>query len=328
MHHITARQPNDQARLQPKFGANMTQSDIATKSVQPAYDVSIIIPVFNRAAFTLRCLQTLAQNSDGPSYEVIIVDNASTDGTAALLAGLGGDVTVISNQHNLGFAKACNQGAQAARSGNLLFLNNDTEPQAGWLPPLLEVLARERRAAVVGARLIYPHGNRVQHAGVAFRPNGAPYHIFQGLDAEHPVVNTPERFQAVTGACLLIRAEAFFAAGMFDEAFVNGFEDIDLCLKVGRMGWTIHYEPRGKVLHHEGISPGRKAHDVPNMLLFMERWAGVVEPDENRHYAKLGLRLSYNDDFTRCTIHHLLDPSRTRTISLDQGGRADERPGV
>jgi len=300
----------------------MNPADIATKAVGPAYDVSIIIPAFNRAAFTLRCLRALAQNSDGPSHEVIIVDNGSTDETRSMLSALSGDVTVITNQRNLGFAKACNQGAQAARSGNLLFLNNDTEPQAGWLPPLLEVLARERRAAVVGARLIYPHGNRVQHAGVAFRPNGAPYHIFQGFDAEHPVVNTPEVFQAVTGACLLIRAEVFFAAGMFDEAFVNGFEDIDLCLKVGRMGWTIHYEPRGKVLHHEGISPGRKAHDVANMRLFMERWTGVVEPDENRYYAKLGLRLSYSDDFTHCTIDHLREPGKARTICLDGGARA------
>lgn len=296
---------------------NATRPD--TTVSKQNYDVSVIIPVFNRAAYTLRCLETLAENSGPCHYEVIIVDNGSSDQTPALLSSLSGDVTVIRNENNLGFARACNQGARAAGSEMLLFLNNDTEPQPGWLEPMLDVLAGDERAAIVGSKLVYPRIGRIQHAGVVFRPTGAPYHVFQGVKADHFAVNSMERFQAVTGACLLIRAEVFFAVGMFDEQYVNGYEDIDLCLKVGRLGRSIHYTPRSLVLHHESISPARKARDLENLLLFITRWGGQVVPDENRYYAKLGVRLDYSPDGRLCTVHHFHAPEKDRTFKINDG---------
>lgn len=298
----------------------MNEANAQAADERSKYEVSIVIPVFNRVRYTFKCLQALAKNTGDTPCEVILVDNGSTDGTAELLASLGGDVRVISNAQNLGFAKACNQGAQAAQAPNILFLNNDTEVQPGWLPPMLDLLRSDPATAVVGSKLVYPQNGRIQHAGVVFRPTGQPYHVFQGMDARHFAVNSVERFQAVTGACLLIRAGVFFAVGQFDEAFINGFEDIDLCLKVGQAGHRIYYTPRSVVLHHESISAGRKTHDQRNGLLFLRRWMGKVEPDENRHYARLGMQLIYSDGGRQCTVHYPHAPHRDHTLQLADAG--------
>ena len=101
---------------------------------------SIIIPVFNRADLTLRCLESLAQHTPEGLYEVIVVDNGSTDTTPELLASLDGDVRIITNAENVGYTLACNQGAERAEGRYLVFLNNDTEPRPGWLAPLVEAL--------------------------------------------------------------------------------------------------------------------------------------------------------------------------------------------
>ncbi len=131
------------------------------------FKASIIIPVFNKLELTRQCLTTLASITTMPEYEVIVVDNASSDGTAEFLAELGGDVQVISNPENYGFAVACNQGANAARGEFLLFLNNDTIPTDGWLNALVDEVERHPDVAVVGSKLLYEDGT-IQHAGVAF----------------------------------------------------------------------------------------------------------------------------------------------------------------
>jgi len=143
---------------------------------KPTFACSIIIPVWNQVELTRQCLHALAAATGGIEYEVIIVDNGSTDETPALLASLGGDVQIIRNDENLGFAKACNQGARAARGRYLVFLNNDTIPQEGWLQALVKEAQAYPNVAVVGSKLLYPDGT-VQHAGVAFaRANSLPYH--------------------------------------------------------------------------------------------------------------------------------------------------------
>jgi GT2 family glycosyltransferase len=173
------------------------------------FKASIIIPVFNKVELTRQCLTTLASLTTMPEYEVIVVDNASTDGTAEFLAELGGDVQVIRNQENYGFATACNQGAKAASGEFLLFLNNDTIPTEGWLNALVDEVERHPDVAVVGSKLLYEDGT-IQHAGVAFSRNMfGPYHIYQKLPADSPMVNRRREFQCVTAACMLVRREAF-----------------------------------------------------------------------------------------------------------------------
>jgi GT2 family glycosyltransferase len=225
-----------------------------------------------------------------PEYEVIVVDNASTDGTAEFLAELGGDVQVIRNPENYGFAVACNQGAGAARGEFLLFLNNDTIPTEGWLNALVDEVEHQSDVAVVGSKLLYEDGT-IQHAGVAFsRIVFTPYHIYRKFPADSPLVNRRREFQCVTGACMLVRRDVFEQVGRFDEGFKNGFEDIDLCLKIRERGWRIVYRPDSVVYHLESQTPGRKTHDTDNARRLLERWSKKWWiPDEDSLYLSDGL---------------------------------------
>ena len=250
----------------------------------PLFTASIVIPVLNRLELTRQCLIHLAQVTHGLGYEVIVVDNASTDGTPEFLTALGGDVQIIRNNENLGFAKACNQGAHAARGRYLVFLNNDTIPLDGWLNALVCEVERDLEVSVVGSKLLYPNGT-IQHAGVAFSRNWfSPYHIYMGFPAYAPMVNRRREFQAVTAACMLVRREIFDAVGGFDEGYVNGFEDADLCLKIRERGGRIVYQPQSVLYHLESQTPGRKAKDRENLELLIKRWGHKWLEDEDAIY--------------------------------------------
>jgi glycosyltransferase involved in cell wall biosynthesis/2-polyprenyl-3-methyl-5-hydroxy-6-metoxy-1,4-benzoquinol methylase len=248
---------------------------------------SIVIPVFNRADFTERCLAALARTVDPAAAEIIVVDNASRDRTAALLADPPLPVRVITNGENVGFARASNQGAGAARGDLLVFLNNDTEPEAGWLAAL-EAAVAEPGVGIAGARLLYPATRRVQHAGLALTPDGVPDHLWRNVVEDDPRVIEPCDVAMVTGACLAISRALFAELGGFDEAYVNGVEDVDLCLAARRAGRRVRYEPRAVVLHHEGGSEGRFDAVEPNLRRFREKWADELGAMERRPAADFG----------------------------------------
>jgi len=254
------------------------------------FEASIIIPVYNKAELTRACLTAIKENTSGVTYEVIVVNNASTDDTDGLLGSLGWDnLKVINNKANLGYAKANNQGAQAAEGSRLVFLNNDTVPLAGWLKALLDALDKGPRVGVVGAKLIYPETDEVQHAGMVFSSRSKlPYHVYQNFPRVHFAVNRDREFQAVTGACLLMPRGLFFRIGMFDEMFVNGGEDTDLCLKVREMGYRVVYAPACEVYHYEGRTPGRGDNIMNNRRLFVKRWGSKVRADDAAFYEEDG----------------------------------------
>jgi GT2 family glycosyltransferase len=248
--------------------------------------VSVVIPTFNRVEFTARCLQALSENTPPELYEVVIVDNASTDGTADLLSALEGDVTVIRNDTNLGFARACNQGASAASGRYLLFLNNDTEPFRGWLEPLVALAEAEGEIGAVGSRLLFPDGT-LQHAGVDIvddrRHGGAAVagmHRHYRRPGDYLAALDRVDVQVVTGAVMLVRRSAFAEVDGFDEGYWNGYEDIDLCLSLRDAGWRVVYEPASILLHHESVSgPERFAKVDANVERLVTRWKGRVLPD-------------------------------------------------
>jgi GT2 family glycosyltransferase len=238
-----------------------------------SFDCSIIIPVFNRADLTEQCLVTLAEVTRGVTFEVILIDNASNDGTAALLASLGGDVQIIRNEENRGFAVACNQGARAARGRHLVFLNNDTVPLPGWLTALVTELDTDPDVAVVGSKLLFADGT-IQHAGVIFgRELPLPYHAFYRATATLPAVNRRRELQCVTAACMAVRRQVFEAIGGFDEGYRNGFEDVDFCLQVRERGGRVIYQPQSTLYHLESQTAGRKTHDETNAKRLMDRWS-------------------------------------------------------
>ena len=192
-----------------------------------ACDVSIIIPVLNKLEFTRQCLDRIARNtSEAISYEIIVIDNASTDGTAAWFEALGHDaprnrVRYERNTTNLGFAKANNAGARLSESPYLLFLNNDTIVTPGWLSEMVRIARSDRSVGIVGIKQLFPYTNTIYHTGIVFAPGGKPEHLYPHLDASLPKVNKQREYQAVTGACLLIERALFDDCGGFDEEYLQ-----------------------------------------------------------------------------------------------------------
>ena len=177
----------DRERFVPEgsWGQQETNMDDANNPVMPIDSgvrerpVSIVIPVFNKVEHTQLCTVKLIENTPGKLFGVVFVDNASTDGTRAFLGEVKGPVRVITNAENLGFVGACNQGAAATRSKYIVFLNNDTAPQAGWLEALIDPLERDPSVGATGARLVYPDG-RLQEAGGLVFQDGSGWNFGRG----------------------------------------------------------------------------------------------------------------------------------------------------
>lgn len=246
---------------------------------------SIVIPVFNQVNFTKHCLETLyAVTSLDSNFEVIIIDNASTDGTAAYLTEVltrYSNLHVLTNSRNEFFAGACNRGAEAANGDVLVFLNNDTEPLSGWLEHGIIRLFSSHTIGIVGAKLLYAD-RTVQHCGIEFvARNVAPYYVwpehrYRGLDEHDTRVNYPGSVDAVTGACLFIRRNLFMECGGFDVSYGMYSEDTDLCFKVRQRGLDIFYEPQCVLFHYEAkSSPDQAAALALNSTsqkLFYQKW--------------------------------------------------------
>lgn len=242
-----------------------------------AVEVTVIVPVFNRLAYTLDCLRAVMEFTPA-CYEVVVVDDGSTDGTASRLSNVPG-LRVVRNDVNRGFAAACNAGAGIARGDWLIFLNNDTVPQPGWLTALVGAAERDQAAGVVGSRLIYPLTNTIQHAGISFGHSRLPQHDYEHVSADIDMVNIDREVDAVTGACLLTRRGRFRELGGFDDSFVNGFEDIDYCLKVKQLDLKVLFCARSTLLHYKSISSGRldKKTDKSNVERFRRRWDAYIQ---------------------------------------------------
>lgn len=203
--------------------------------------VSVVIPTHSRPDLLADCLHALALNTRKDEIEVIV----KAGGT---------------------FAENCNAGAREAEGDILVFLNDDTIVQPGWLETLVEPIPA--RAGITGAQLFYPDG-RIQHAGIYFS-------VDDGLLMGHNITweePTGQR-DAVTGACLAIHAPLFHALEGFDELFVNGNEDVDLCLRARQLGVAIVYVAESHVIHLESQSgPERWAHVRENVMRLQELWS-------------------------------------------------------
>ncbi len=229
-----------------------------------AIEASIVIVTYGKWPVTERCLRSLEQALGerlGSTWEIIVVDNGSPDETPARLTEWADRIHVELLAQNRNFAGGCNRGAELARGEAIVFLNNDTEVSEGALELLVEQL-HEPAVAAAGCRLLFPNGT-VQHCGVAFIRGRAldgaamPQHILHHQDGGLAATMATFETDAVTAACIAVRAEAFRAVGGFDEQFVNGLEDIDLCLKLRIAGHKIVYRGDITIIHHEGASRGQ-----------------------------------------------------------------------
>ena len=205
-------------------------------------DVSIIIPVFNQLEYTHACLASLQTVEEQAPFEVIIVDDCSTDATADALPQVDG-IIYLRNEKNSGFVVSCNHGAENARGKYLVFLNNDTLLKPGWLTALLDTFTEEPRAGIVGSKLLYPDGRLQEAGGIIWRDaSGWNYGKFD--DPEKPEYNYLREVDYCSGAALMVPKALFESLGGFDSRYAPGYyEDTDLAFKVRRAGYKVFYQP-------------------------------------------------------------------------------------
>jgi GT2 family glycosyltransferase len=251
--------------------------------------VSIITAMWNNKPFNLQMVEFVFKNTEWP-YELVLIDNGSTDGTADAIAALPYDVngTLLKNPENRGFGLANNQGAKVAHGEYLCLLNNDTIPTKGWLTEMMNVMLSNSKIGIVGARLVHPGRGTLQHAGVYEHDSGTPDHLYFNKPMDYPDAMVQKEVFAVTGACLLIAKDLFWRVGGFDEAFRNGFEDMDLTKKVRKLDYKVIYVPSALVYHYESRTPGRYDYDNQNWNTYMQRWVlkngpSYQKPSTNIH---------------------------------------------
>jgi GT2 family glycosyltransferase len=250
----------------------------------PASDaprVSIVIPVHNKFAYTAACLRSLAAHAASMPFEVIVVDDLSSDVTEKRLAEITG-IRVLRNAENLGFVGSCNAGAAMALGEFVLFLNNDTVVTAGWLEALIRVFDEAPDAGLVGARLVYPDGRLQEAGGIVFN-DGSGWNYGRFEDPEDTRFAFRREVDYCSGAAIVLRRALFASLGGFDPRYAPAYyEDTDLAFAVRAAGLKVYYEPRSRVVHFEGVSAGTdtgsgmKRYQVINHEKFVAKWAEAL----------------------------------------------------
>jgi hypothetical protein len=274
--------------------------------------LSVILVDFNDAAHLGPCLTALTSELAGIDGEIIVVDNASTDGSQDLLSAGFPSVRVIANRDNVGFSRANNQAIRASGGELLMFLNTDTVPGPGSVRRLIGTLDADPGIGGCGPALIHPSGAHQVSFGRSV--------TFFGQLWQKAVLNPyykralpRRRSPLVTGwlsaACLLARRDAVDRAGGFDEDFFIYFEDIDLCRRIRAAGWRLVFEPGARVLHQGGATTSSRARS--SRLEYRQ--------SQLRYYAKHASRFS--NGLLRWSLRISLAAAAVRGAFRDEDGR-------
>lgn len=224
--------------------------------------LSVVIVSWNTRELLGQCLASIESYPPDCSYEVWVVDNASTDGSAAMVRERFPWARLIENGENVGFAAANNQAIRESSGRCVLLLNSDTEVQPGALAALVSFLDDRPLAAAVGPRLAYSDGGLQRSCYPLLTPEREFWRL-GFLDrlwprASYPLQRwqkgPPRRVDVIIGACLLLRRKALDEVGLLDERYFVYTEEVDLCYRLAEAGWELWYVPRITVVHHEAQS--------------------------------------------------------------------------
>jgi GT2 family glycosyltransferase len=238
--------------------------------------LSIVIVSWNTRQFLRKCLASIEQNPPEGPFEVLVVDNASSDSSAEMVRSRFPQVRLIANQKNAGFAAANNQAIHISRGAYVLLLNPDTEVKPGALQTLVAFMDDHPQAGGAGARLLNPAGSADEEPSLQPSSSPAPglgrefarlfhlpgvradgYYEMSGWD-----LGTPRLVEVLLGACLLVRRSVLDQIGLLDEGYFIYSEETDLCTRIRRAGYQLFWVPQAQVIHSGGQSTRQAAEDM------------------------------------------------------------------
>jgi hypothetical protein len=268
-----------------------------------AKDLSIIVVNWNSVTFLQKCLSSIQSSTAGISYEIIVIDNASFDGSKEIVEKEFPSVLYVQAPRNEGFAKANNLGFQVSTGRNILFLNPDTEVVGPAVRTMLWTLDSDRSAGAAGAKLLNSDGS-VQTSCIQAFPTILnqmldfdflrgifPRASMWGCAALSTALQGPFEVEVISGACLMVKRQVLEAVGLFDTRYFMYSEDVDLCFRIRRGGWKNYFVDTAIVTHHGGQSSSKASESEftavmlrESRYMYMSLWLG-------RLYA-MGYRIS------------------------------------
>ena len=235
-------------------------------------DLSIVIVNYNAREYIKRCIDSIFE-SNFKNLEVIVVDNASKDGSVEELKKLGSKIKLMVNKNNTGFSAANNRGIRETSGRYILFLNPDTNVYPSTLKYLVNFMDKNKQAGAVTCKVVLPNGKIDDASHRGFPTPWNAFCFFSGLERIFPKsklfsgyhmgwedLNRIHEIRACAGAFMMVRREAGEGVGWWDEDFFFYGEDLNFCLELIKKGWKILYVPRVSILHYKGISSGIKNH--------------------------------------------------------------------
>lgn len=238
-------------------------------------DVSIIIVNYNTKELTLQCIHSIFASKSQYTYEIILIDNASTDKTVDAVQSLFPQVFCIENSENVGFSKANNQGIRIAKGRYILLLNSDTIVQEDTLETMIQFMDKHEKVGASGCKVVLPDGSLDKACRRGFPTPSASFYYFSGLAKKYPHSAKFNQYHlghldedddypvdCLVGAFMLVRRETIDQVGLLDEDFFMYGEDIDWCYRIKEAGWINYYYPKTKIIHYKGASSRKKPYKI------------------------------------------------------------------
>jgi len=241
----------------------LDEQELVTEDSTQIPDMSIVLVCWNNKEYLDPCLSSLYQGDIKHTFDVFVIDNGSTDGSQAMLREKYPEIKIIQNDHNVGLAKACNQGIQNSNGRTILLLNNDTLVDGNSLDKLVEFMLKTPDAGGAGGKLLNP--DKSFQAGYAnFSTLSEEFFISTGIGnliwEGYPSHIDDGKIRVVdwlSSACLLLRRSALDQVGLLDEEFFIYGDEADLQYRLKNAGWSIYYLPDSVTIHYGGRSMNR-----------------------------------------------------------------------
>ncbi len=252
----------------------------------------VIVSLCKSEEILIGCLHTLSKVDKDKIVKVVVILSAEeevrTEFKKQMLNSCIKDfpVTYVESDAGQSFAENCNLGTKHIEDGELLFLNDDTKVSPTFMDRPLEILEKDASVGIVGSKCLFPE-RTIQHAGIVFLARVGLQvceHCFTKYEADHWLVNMEREFQAITGACMLIKESLWKSradANVFNTKFVNGFEDLDLCFHAKHVfDLKTVYTGKSEIIHYEGLSRSYGDRDMKaNVKTFLELWGKKLKID-------------------------------------------------